>query len=221
MEKLGMERPASCSPAYTRREELAHTLSHGLGFLGAAIGSIVLLALTFKHSSILDIVGVSVFGITLTLLYAVSTLYHVLPVSGSKRVLQKLDHAAIYLLISGTYTPFILIKMQTTMGWALLALVWALAVIGIGQEFLRNSPTRKISLGLYLVMGWLAVFALKPLLDTVEPTGVLLLVLGGVTYSLGIIFYAWNRLPYNHAVWHGFVLGGSALHFASVIGFVI
>lgn len=212
---------ASPPAEYTPREELVHAISHGFGFVAAAIGSVVLLVATSARGATSHIVGVGIFGISLTLLYAFSTLYHGLPESRAKNIMRKLDHIAIYLLISGTYTPFVLIKMQNSWGWTLLALVWALAVLGIVLELVRNSPTRRTSIALYLCMGWLAVFALKPLVETLEPAGVALLILGGLTYSVGVIFYAWRGLPYNHAVWHGFVLGGSALHFASVIGFVV
>lgn len=216
--KVRTSHPARYSP----REELVHAISHGLGFVAAAIGLVVLLAATSERGTTSDIVGVGIFGISLVLLYATSTLYHGLPASSSKNIMRKLDYIAIYLLISGTYTPFVLIKMQDSpRGLVLLALIWALAILGIVLELVRNSPTRRTSLALYLAMGWLAVFALEPLLETLEPAGVALLILGGLVYSVGIIFYAWRRLPYNHAVWHGFVLGGSALHFASVIGFVV
>ena len=216
-----LEVETSVPGEYTPHEEWVHAVSHGLGFVAAAIGLVVLLGAVAERGTVLDVLGVAIFGITLTLLYAVSTLYHGLPASSSKDVLRKLDYIAIYLLISGTYTPFILIRMQNAWGWGLLAVVWALAVLGIVLELVRNSPTRRTSLALYLAMGWLAVFALEPLAETVEPGGVALLVLGGLVYSAGTIFYVWHKLPYNHAVWHGFVLGGSALHFAAVIGFVI
>jgi hemolysin III len=212
---------ASATSEYTPREEWVHAISHGLGFIAAAIGLVLLLVATFAEGTTAHIVGVGIFGITLTIVYASSTLYHGLPVSTAKNIMRKLDYIAIYLLISGTYTPFILIKMQNSWGWTLLALVWALALLGIVLELVRESTTRKTSLVLYLGMGWLAVFALEPLVETLEPAGVVLLILGGLSYSVGVIFYAWSRLPYNHAVWHGFVLGGSALHFAAVIGFVI
>ena len=218
---LLVEVKASPDAEYTRREELLHTISHGLGFVAAAIGSMALMAAASGHGSILHIVGVGIFGVTLTLLYASSALYHGLPESSAKRVMRKFDHASIYLLIAGTYTPFVLIKMQYTWAWALLALIWALALLGIVLELVRKSATRRTSLALYLVMGWLAVFTLKSLHETLEPAGVALLIVGGITYTVGIAFYAWDRLPYNHAVWHGFVLGGSSLHFASVIGMVV
>jgi hemolysin III len=206
---------------YTSREELAHALSHGVGFIASAVGLVILVYASSTRGTSSHTIGVSIFGSTLLLLYGVSTLYHALPDSAAKNVFQKLDHIAIYLLIAGTYTPFLLVKLNGPWGWTLLALIWTMAVAGIVLELVRNSPTRRTSVALYLGMGWLVVFALDPLIQTLERSGVILLVLGGLTYSVGVVFYAWNRLPYNHAVWHGFVLGGSAFHFASVLGFVI
>jgi hemolysin III len=206
---------------YTPREEFAHALSHGIGFIAAAVGLVALIYASSTRGTSSHVIGVSIFGSTLLLLYGASTLYHAMPESPAKDVLQKLDHVAIYLLIAGTYTPFLLVKVHGPSGWILLTLIWTLAVVGIALELIRNSPTRRTSVALYLGMGWLAVFALEPLIQTLEPSGLILLVLGGLTYSVGVIFYKWNRLPYNHAVWHGFVLGGSAFHFASILGFVI
>jgi hemolysin III len=154
-------------------------------------------------------------------LYAASTLYHGLPESSAKQLMRKLDHIAIYLLIAGTYTPFVLSQPLGPESHGLLAVVWGLACLGVALEVVRDSATRRTSLVLYVVMGWLAVFTLGPLLETLAPTGVALLVAGGLVYSVGIIFYVWRAFPYNHAVWHAFVLAGSALHFASVMGFVV
>jgi hemolysin III len=181
----------------------------------------VLVVTAWTRGDSRHVVGCSIFGTTLVLLYAASTIYHSSRDPKTKRIFQLMDHIAIYLLIAGTYTPFALVCMRDAGGMALLVVVWALAAVGIVLELLRNSRTRRTSVALYLVMGWLAVFALDPLVRNVEPHGVALLVLGGVTYSLGVVFYAWERLPYNHAVWHGFVLGGSAFHFSFVLGFVI
>jgi hemolysin III len=206
---------------FTLREERIHAISHGVGFVAAVVGLVVLLVATFDHGPTTNLIAAAIFGITLTILYATSTLYHGLPESEYRQIFRKLDHIAIYLLIAGTYTPFVVIKMPGESGWTVLAIVWGLAALGIAQELVRNSTTRRTSLGLYLLMGWLAVFALQPLFKTLEPMGLALLVLGGLTYTVGVIFYVWQKLPYNHAVWHGFVLGGSTLHFASVIGFVI
>ncbi|MDP6980723.1 MAG: hemolysin III family protein [Myxococcota bacterium] len=206
---------------YTAREEWVHTITHGLGFLAAAVGLLFLLATTVKRGNALDVVGAVVFGSTLTLLYAASTLYHGLPESSAKQLMRKLDHIAIYLLIAGTYTPFVLSQPLGPESHGLLAVVWGLACLGVALEVVRDSATRRTSLVLYVVMGWLAVFTLGPLLETLAPTGVALLVAGGLVYSVGIIFYVWRAFPYNHAVWHAFVLAGSALHFASVMGFVV
>jgi hemolysin III len=207
--------------AYTRREEFAHVLSHGAGFIAAAVGLGLLVHGASTRGTLLHLIGVTVFGTTLLLLYAASTLYHAAPVSAAKSVLQKLDHIAIYLLIAGTYTPFLLVKLPGPLSWVLMAVIWSLAVVGVVLELVRKSPTRRTSVALYLGMGWLIVFALDELVQSVHQQGVILLVVGGLVYSVGVIFYAANRLPFNHAVWHGFVLGGSGFHFASVFGFVI
>jgi hemolysin III len=209
------------SQPYTAREELLHAVSHGVGFVAAAVGLVFLTYAASIRGTASHTIGSAVFGSTLLLLYGVSTLYHALPVSTTKRVLQKLDHIAIYLLIAGTYTPFLLIKLHGPSGWRLLALIWMLAIAGILLELIRKSETRRTSIALYLGMGGLVVFAIEPLIDTLEPLGLALLGLGGLSYLVGVVFYAWNRLPYNHAVWHGFVLGGSAFHFASIFGFVL
>ena len=217
----GTESEVQPDPEFTSHEEWIHAISHGLGFVAALVGLVVLLLATFDQGPTRHFIAAAIFGITLTILYGSSTLYHGLPESDYKKFFRKLDHIAIYLLIAGTYTPFVVIKMPDDSGWMVLAVVWGLAALGITLELVRNSSTRRTSLGLYLLMGWLAVFALQPLFKTLEPMGLALLVLGGLTYTVGVIFYAWNKLPYNHAVWHGFVLGGSTLHFASVLGFVI
>ena len=158
---------------------------------------------------------------TLILMFLASTLYHSIRIPRVHRLFRIFDHCAIFLLIAGTYTPFVLTKIQNSWGWALLALVWALAVLGIVLELVRNSPTRRTSLALYLAMGWLIVIALEPLARSVHPEGLMLLILGGLAYTLGVIFYAWDRVPFNHAVWHLFVLAGSACHVSCVYAYVI
>ena len=217
-DKSGTER-AAVRP--THREEMVHALTHGAGLAASAIGLVVLVVAAWTRGDSRHVIGCSIFGVTLVLLYAASTIYHSSRNPQSKRIFRLMDHIAIYLLIAGTYTPFALVCMRDAGGMVLLVVVWALAAVGIVLELVRNSRTRRTSVALYLVMGWLAVFTLGPLMRNVEPHGVALLALGGVTYSLGVVFYAWERLPYNHAVWHGFVLGGSAFHFSFVLGFVI
>jgi hemolysin III len=199
---------------------MVHALSHGVGLIASVAGLAVLVVAAATRGDAWHVVGSCIFGSSLVLLYAASTLYHSFPESRAKQVFQVLDRSAIYLLIAGTYTPFMLVCLRGAWGWTLLVLVWSLACLGIVMEVTRRSRARRLSLVLYLLMGWLVVIAAGPLVRSVAPGGVLLLVLGGVTYSLGVIFYAWRR-PYHHAVWHGFVLGGSALHFTSVLVYVI
>ncbi len=213
-------RAARLLPAYSQREEIAHAVTHAIGFVASLIGSIVLVSTALSHGGTRHIVGAAVFGTSLILVYAASTLYHGSREPAKKLFFQRLDHIAIYLLIAGTYTPITLILMRDQNGAKLLSAIWALAMLGISLEFSRTREGRGISLALYLAMGWLAVLAGEPLLRALDPNGIALLVLGGLLYTSGIVFYAWERLPYNHAIWHGFVLAGSALHFSCVLRFV-
>ncbi len=208
-------------PFYSLGEEVAHTLTHGVGLVLSIAGLVILVAAAHLRGDVWHVIGCSVFGVTLVMLYAASTFYHGVRSQPVKRVLQRLDHAAIFLLIAGTYTPFTLVSLRGDWGWALLALVWGLALLGIILEAVPSRPVRGLSLTLYLGMGWLAVIAVGPLLRSLDWDGVVLLIVGGLIYTLGVLFYAWSRLPYNHAVWHLFVLAGSACHFSCVFGYVI
>ena len=166
-------------------------------------------------------VGCTVYGVTLVLLYSASTLYHGLPLSRAKVIFQSLDQSAIYLLIAGTYTPFTLVNLRGPWGWSLFAIVWALALLGILSRatILHGRPA--VSVAFYIAMGWVAVVAVKPILAVIPVGCLLLLLVGGVAYTAGVIFYAWERLPYNHAVWHVFVLAGSAFQFFAVLLYVL
>jgi hemolysin III len=166
-------------------------------------------------------VACGIYGLTLILLYLASTLYHSIPSPRAKRVLRVLDHSAIYLLIAGTYTPFTLISLRGGWGWTLFGLVWGMAIAGIVLKIAAIGRFRWLSMVLYLVMGWLAVVALEPLLLAVSRDGVRLLFLGGISYTVGTLFYGWRRLPYHHAVWHAFVLAGSIFHFFAVLLYVV
>ena len=160
------------------------------------------------------------FGVALVLLYATSTLYHAVPHPRAKSVLRVLDHSAIFLLIAGTYTPFTLVSLRGPWGWSLFGVVWGIAIAGIALRLtLRRRPTA-LFLALYLGMGWCVVVALGPLRAAVPPAGLALLVAGGLAYTVGVPFYVWKRLPFHHAVWHGFVLAGSTLHFLAVFLYV-
>jgi hemolysin III len=206
---------------YSLAEEIANSVTHGVGVLLSIVGLIVLVNLAARHGNVWHIVSSSIFGTTLIMLYLTSTLYHSIPAPGAKKVLRLLDHVAIYLLIAGTYTPFLLVNLRGPWGWTLFALVWGIALTGILLKVSPLGHKRGLSLTLYLVMGWIILIAIKPLLSYLDPAGVRLLVGGGLAYTGGVIFYGWKRLPYNHAIWHLFVLAGSGFHFFAVLLYVL
>ena len=206
---------------YSLAEEIAHAATHGVGLVLSIGALVVLVVFASLRGDPWLIVSSSIYGATLVLLYAASTFYHAISAPRAKRVLARLDHAAIYLLIAGTYTPFTLVNLRGGWGWTLFGLVWGLALFGILLEAFAKQRMRALSLVLYLGLGWLAAIAVKPLLDSVAPGGLVLLLLGGLAYTGGVVFYVWKRLPYNHAVWHVFVLAGSAFHFFAVLFYVI
>ena len=206
---------------YSVGEEIAHALTHGLGLVLSVGGLAVLVVASSLRGDAWQVVGCSIFGTTLVLLYAASTLYHGIPIGRAKRLLQRLDHAAIFLLIAGTYTPFALVSLRGGWGWTILTLIWSLAILGIALEAAAPRRTRRRSIALHLVMGWLVVLAVEPLVRSLQPEGLVLLLLGGLAYTAGVPFFAWQRLPYNHAVWHVFVMAGSACHFSCVLAYVI
>lgn len=208
-------------PGYTLGEEIAHAVTHGLGLLLSIGGLAVLVVAASVRGDAWHLVGCAVFGATLVLLYAASTLYHSIHHERAKRVLRRLDWSAIFLLIAGSYTPFTLVSLRGGWGWTLLALVWGLAILGIVLQVIMPVRVRRLSVAIYLAMGWLVVIAIEPLFRSLHPEGLVLLILGGLAYTLGLVFYGWRRLPYNHAVWHVFVLAGSACHFSCVLGYVI
>jgi hemolysin III len=212
-----MEPEAARRPS--RGEEIANSVTHGVGAVLALAGLVVLAVSASRHGSVRAVVGCTVFGAALVFLYSASTLYHSVPAARTraKAVLRVLDHSAIFLLIAGTYTPFTLVSLRGPWGWWLFGVVWAAAVAGITLRLvLRRRPT-VLFVALYLAMGWCVVVAAKPLAAALAPAGIALLAAGGAAYSVGVAFYASRRLPYAHAIWHGFVLAGSACHFAAVL----
>jgi hemolysin III len=208
-------------PRYSLGEEIASSVIHGIGVVLAIAGLAVLSTFAALRGNVWHVVGCSVFGATLVLLYTASTLYHSITLPRAKQVLRVLDHSAIYLLIAGTYTPFCLVSLRGPWGWSLLVVVWGLALAGIASRAALARRLPALSVVVYLLMGWVVVIATKPLLLRLDAGGVALLVAGGVLYTAGLIFYGWRRLPYHHAVWHVFVLGGSVLHFFAVLRHVI
>ena len=206
---------------YSIAEEVAHSITHGIGLLLSLAGLAILVVNSSYYGDAWHIVSSSVYGATLVLLYSASTLYHAITVPNVKKILQKVDHAAIYLLIAGTYTPFTLVNLRGGWGWTLFGMVWSIAIAGMIMELIVQRRYKSISIGLYLGLGWLVMIAIGPVIDNVAPGGIVLLLAGGLCYSLGVIFYVWKSLLYHHAVWHLFVLAGSMLHFFAVLLYVI
>ncbi|WP_417705600.1 PAQR family membrane homeostasis protein TrhA [Pseudomonas sp.] len=195
--------------------------SHLIGAVLAAIGAVWLLALASATGDVWKIVAVAIYGVTLVLLYSISTLYHSLR-GPAKRVMQKLDHLSIYLLIAGSYTPFCLITLRGPWGWSLFGIVWGLALIGMLQEIKPRSEARVLSLIIYAVMGWIVLVAVKPLIAALGMTGFTWLAAGGVLYTVGIIFFAYDsRFRHWHGIWHLFVMAGSLLHFVAILFYVL
>jgi len=206
---------------YTAAEEIAHAVTHGVGLLLSCIALPVLVSLAGKRGDLWQVVSTSIYGITLVLVYAASTGYHTSGSPRTKEFFRILDNAAIFLFIAGTYTPFTLVSLRGGWGWTMFGVVWGIALVGVFIESVSRPQVRLVSLVLYLAMGWLAVVAAKPLLHAVEPGGLALLFGGGLAYTGGVVFYAWRRLPFHHAVWHVSVLIGSALHFLAVLLYVL
>ena len=201
---------------YSAVEEILHALSHGAGALLSLIGLILMLTITLPLNDNWHLASSLIYGLSLLLLYSSSTLYHAISQSDIKRRLRQLDHAAIFILIAGTYTPFTLLNLRDNWGLPMFALIWTVALAGVIIELATGLKYKKLSLGLYLGMGWLVIIAIEPMLNHVATGGLLLLLAGGLSYSFGTIFYAWKSLYLHHMIWHLFVLAGSVLHFFAV-----
>jgi hemolysin III len=208
-----MENPRPLSGS----EEIANSISHGLGLVLAIVAVPVLVLSAMRAGSAQFIFGVSVFGATMVLLYLASTLYHSLSHEAAKQLFRLFDHTAIFLLIAGTYTPFALGVLRGPWGWSLLAAVWTLAFVGITLKVIARTRHSRISIPLYVVMGWLAVVAIKPILTLVPVPGIVLILAGGIAYTGGLAFFAAHRIRYNHFIWHLFVIVGTACHFFAVL----
>jgi len=197
-------------------EEIANSVTHGVGAV-ASVVALPLLVMAAVPRGIQSVVGNFVFGVSLVLLYVSSTIYHSLARNRAKRVLRIIDHSAIYVLIAGTYTPFTLGVLRGTWGWTLFVVVWSLAVLGVAVTSAVGVKFPRASVVVYILMGWLVVIAIKPLMTHLPPAGLAWLVAGGLAYTGGTAFYSWRRLPYQHTVWHLFVLTGSACHYMAVL----
>ena len=202
---------------YTRAEEILHSVSHGAGFLGALIGLPFLIESAMRHGGGTTLVGMLVFALTAALLYLSSTIYHALPTGKPKEVCEVIDHAAIFLLIAGTYTPFTLGVLRGTLGWTLLGLVWTIALVGVILKSIHGVRHPRLSISLYLGMGWLMVFAARSLYLNLPLPGLLWLAGGGIAYTVGVVFYLNKRLIFGHFIWHLFVLTGTVCHYFAIL----
>ena len=201
----------------TVMEEIANSITHGLGFGLSVAGLTILVVLASMEGDPWRITSFAIYGSSLTILYLVSTLYHSLTHSRTKAIFRRLDHSAIYLLIAGTYTPVILISMRTTWVLYLLPVVWTMAIIGIYIKVFYIHRYERLTLAFYIVMGWMAIIAVKPLFNAIPIESFIWIIIGGACYTSGVVFYAWSRLPFNHTIWHGFVLIGSISHFIGML----
>jgi len=198
-------------------EEIANSITHGLGFCLSIVALTILVVYASLEGDPWKITSFSIYGASLTILYLISTLYHSFTNSRVKAIFRRLDHAAIYLLIAGTYTPIILISLRTTWVIYLLPVVWTMAIIGVYIKVFYIHRYERLSLAYYIIMGWMALIAANPLFNSIPIESFIWIIIGGVAYTTGVIFYTWNRLPFNHTIWHGFVLAGSFSHFMGML----
>lgn len=210
-------KPKPTHHPYSAAEELANSITHGIGLLIGIAVLVVLVVFASLRKGVWEIVSVSIYGATFILLFLASTLYHSATKEKAKRVLKVIDHSAIYLLIAGTYTPFALVPLRGALGWSIFGAIWSAALLGIFFKAFFTGRFKAVSLISYLFMGWFCVVAVKPLYRELNTAGFAFLVAGGLCYSVGAVFYAWNALKWSHAVWHLFVLAGSLCHFISVL----
>lgn len=204
--------------AYTIKEEIWSSIVHGCGIVFGISALTILTAMAARYGNVWSVVSSAIFGASMILLYSASTLYHAITNEGAKKILKKFDHIAIYYLIAGSYTPFLLVNLRGCIGWTIFGIIWGLAVVGtILKLCLSGSGTKLWSIGLYLIMGWMIVLASKSLVNNISNIGLIFLVLGGLFYTGGIAFYVWKSRKYTHAVWHFMVLTGTIMHFFAVL----
>jgi len=198
-------------------DELANTLTHGIGLVASVMGFVLLLVLAIVRGGTWQILGCSIYGATLVFLYSASTFYHGVSSPGAKRILHIFDHCAIYLLIAGTYTPFLVVNLHGSWGWSLLAVVWSLAMLGILFKLWFADRFPIFSVSAYVVMGWLGIVAARQVYLHVPVTGIVWIILGGLAYSIGVVFYACKKIPHHHVIWHLMVMAGSACHYVAIL----
>ena len=209
------------SKHYSVLEEIANSVTHGIGAGLSVAGLVWLILRAVRIGDAFSIVSVIVFGASLTLLYIASTLYHALPWQKIKLLFRKFDHCAIYWLIAGTYTPFLLVSMRGTVGWTLFGVLWGIAIVGTAFKLFFIGRFDRLSTAMYVVMGWTALVAIKPAIAYIPGPALFMMFIGGLAYTFGVFFYLNNRIPFNHAIWHCFVMAGSTVHFFAIIFYVL
>lgn len=208
-----MEKPTALVNRYTIKEEIFSSITHGVGAVLSLAALVILVYFAGTKGDVWRVVSFSVYGFTLFFLYLSSTLYHSILIEKVKKVLRIFDHVSIYLLIAGSYTPITLVAMRGAWGWTIFGVIWGLALLGIVLNIISIEKTKIVSTILYVLMGWLIIIAVKPMLQMV-PAGLFAwLLAGGLLYTLGVIFYVCRKIPFNHGIWHLFVLGGSVMHY--------
>lgn len=219
---MGRKSVGAAVASYSFAEEVANAVTHGVAALLSIAALVVMIWYAVTRSGDTNaIVSASIFGSAMIILYTASTLYHAVPVGRLKQILQVFDHGAIYLMIAGSYTPFCLVSLKGPVGWTLCAVVWSIALFGMIFQPLLMKRADWLNCILYLLLGWCVVLVIKPLIATLATTGLWLLVAGGIVYSVGVVFYLCEKIPFNHAIWHLFVLAGTALQFFSVLFYVL
>jgi len=216
-----MEYTSSSSKFYSLGEEIANSIIHGIGAGLSIAGLTILMVLGALYGNAWHVVSFSIYGSSLILLYLASTLYHSFQKPKIKCVFEILDHVAIFVLIAGTYTPFMLVNLRGPWGWSLLGIIWGLAFLGIIFKLFFIERFERFSLLIYLLMGWLCLIAARQMLAEIPTGGLLWLISGGLLYTSGVLFYQWKNLRYSHAIWHLFVLGGSICHYFSILFYVL
>jgi len=205
------------SLSFSKRDEIANAITHGVGALLAIAGLVLLIVFSSLQGNVWHITSFTIFGAMMVILYTTSTLYHSLTRVGAKKLFRQFDHMAIFLLIAGTYTPFCLTVLRGGLGWTLFGIVWFCAIGGIVLKAFCTGRAQLISTLLYIIMGWSVILVIKPVFNYMSTTGFLFLLLGGACYTVGVIFFLKDRTPFFHSIWHLFVLGGSVFHFFAVL----
>lgn len=205
----------------TLLEEVFNSATHAIGALLGIAALVLLVVLSAQQGSAVKVVGSAIFGSSLIIMYSASALYHAFRRPNLKKIFKVIDHSSIYLLIAGTYTPVVLVVLAGGWGWSLFGVIWGFALIGLIFKLFATGKFEVVSTVAYVCMGWLAIIAIKPLYDALPGAGFAWLLAGGISYTLGVIFYAWDQLRFGHAIWHLFVLGGSVCHFFLILWYVV